>query len=419
MVRSIRKLICLCLAILLMLSCFIPSVAMAADELDFLKEKGVRIGVSGGSVQEMIVRRLYPDAEIAYIDKLLGYTEVAQGKLDAFVYDKMQMELAIAHGLKGVKMLDSTIGEPTNIAFGVSGISEIPDLEEKVNRFIAEIKANGVLDDVYDRWAVKEDYAMPEIEMPSDPRYHLIVGTTGDVEPFSFYKDNSLMGYDIELSYRLAAYLDADVEFLPLTWDSIVPALHAGRADILASNLQVTPERAEELIFSDSLYEIDNGVMVRDANDTGVTSFIDDVKASFEKTFVKEDRYKLFLSGLHTTIRITVWAILLGTLLGFFVFMLCRNGNEAANKAAAVFVRLVQGLPVVVLLMILYYIIFAKNDISGTFVSVIAFTLVFGAGVLGMLKMGVGAIDRGQTEAEMAHGYGEIEAFLRLILRQA
>jgi polar amino acid transport system substrate-binding protein len=72
-----------------------------------------------------------------------------------------------------------------------------------------------------------------------------------------------------------------------------------------------------------------------------------------------------------------------------------RRGNKAANAFARAFVWLIQGMPVVVLLMILYYIIFAKMKITGTVVAVIAFTFVFGSGVFGMLKMGVGAVDRG------------------------
>ena len=49
-------------------------------------------------------------AEIYYYDKFQGYMAVEQDKLDACVYDKLQMELAVANGQKGVKVLDSVIG---------------------------------------------------------------------------------------------------------------------------------------------------------------------------------------------------------------------------------------------------------------------------------------------------------------------
>ena len=99
--------------------------------------------------------------------------------------------------------------------------------------------------------------------------------------------------------------------------------------------------------------------------------------------------------------------------------MLCRNGNPVANRVTRFCVWLVQGMPVVVLLMILYYIIFGNVSISGAAVSVIGFTLVFGSGVYGMIKTGVGAVDPGQLEAAYALGYGNRKAFYRVILPQA
>ncbi|MBQ5359626.1 MAG: ABC transporter permease subunit, partial [Lachnospiraceae bacterium] len=73
----------------------------------------------------------------------------------------------------------------------------------------------------------------------------------------------------------------------------------------------------------------------------------------------------------------------------------------------------------VVLLMVLYYIVFSKVAVSGAVVSVIGFTLVFASGVYGMLKSGVGVIDKGQTEAAYALGYSDRRAFFRVILPQA
>ena len=112
-------------------------------------------------------------------------------------------------------------------------------------------------------------------------------------------------------------------------------------------------------------------------------------------------------------------SILFGTILGFAVFMACRNGNPIANILTRFFVWLVQGMPFVVLLMILYYIIFAKSSIDGTAVAVVAFTLVFGAAMYGMLRAGVGAVDRGQAEVAYALGYGNTRAFFCIILPQA
>jgi len=147
--------------------------------------------------------------------------------------------------------------------------------------------------------------------------------------------------------------------------------------------------------------------------------FWNSIADSFNKTFVREDRWELFLQGILNTLVITLLSILFGTALGFCVFLLCRNGNRAANSVTRFLTWLVQGMPMVVLLMILYYIIFSKSSLGGIAISVIGFTLTFGAAVFGLLKMGVGAVDGGQYEAAYALGYSNRRTFFRIILPQA
>ena len=80
---------------------------------------------------------------------------------------------------------------------------------------------------------------------------------------------------------------------------------------------------------------------------------------------------------------------------------------------------IVQGMPVVVLLMILYYIVFGSVSVSGVIVAVAGFTLTFGSTVFSLLKMGVGTIDRGQYEASFTLGFSDRTTFYRIILPQA
>jgi len=159
-------------------------------------------------------------------------------------------------------------------------------------------------------------------------------------------------------------------------------------------------------------------VVLKPVEDTD-SGFIASVKESFNKTFIRENRWKLFVEGIGTTLLITVSSIVLGTILGFSVYLLCRRGNRIANAVTRFCIWLIQGMPMVVLLMILYFIIFGKVAISGAFVSIIGFTLVFGAAVYNMLYSGVGAVDKGQIEAAYSLGYADRLAFFRVILPQA
>ncbi len=244
----------------------------------------------------------------------------------------------------------------------------------------------------------------------------------------------TIYGYDIELAYRFAAWLGADVTFKIYDYGSIINAAKSGDVDCIMANLNVTSERKESIDFSDELYHENIGILVSDgeqSEEDGEKSlsdfygkrtgngFLSSIADSINKTFIRESRWKMFVMGVINTLIITVFSILFGTALGFAVFYACRGGNVFANTITKFMLWLVQGMPVVVLLMILYYIIFAKASISGISVAVIGFTLIFAAAVFGLLKIGVGAVDNGQYEAAYALGHSYRDTFFKIILPQA
>ena len=245
----------------------IPWQICAAEEITSkaqLNEPGRLIGISQGSINEPQIRKEMPNATICYFtDIFLGYEAVASGKIDAFIYDKWQLELAIKNGQRGVRLLDETLDDGLQIAVGISSVSKIPDLERRINQFIGELRADGTLDDMFSRWVIDEDDKLPEIKLPEDPQYHLVVGTAGVVPPFSYYKGNELNGYDIELAYRFAAWLGADLRFEVIDFGGLIPAAASGKIDCIMSNLQVEDERRENFTFSDVLFKEEEGIMVR------------------------------------------------------------------------------------------------------------------------------------------------------------
>ena len=85
------------------------SPALAENEIhskESLNAQGRRIGISQGTAAESAILSELPEATIEYFtDYLLGCTAVAQGKLDAYIYDRIQMQLAIDQGLTGVRLL--------------------------------------------------------------------------------------------------------------------------------------------------------------------------------------------------------------------------------------------------------------------------------------------------------------------------
>lgn len=216
-----------------------------------LNAPGITIGVATDTAEDRLVAALLPQAKIEYVkDAISAYTAVSQGKLDAFVYGKRTMEVAIQNGLKGVKLLDQTLGEGNKVAVGISPVTKIPDLKEKLDAFIDEIRADGTLEDMLSRWLGQNAGAMPDVPAPESPALRLVVGTVGSEMPYSYYVGKTLTGFDIELARRFAAWLGAELEFKIYDYEGIVAAAQGGDVDCIMANLYVTPERAEALPFS-------------------------------------------------------------------------------------------------------------------------------------------------------------------------
>ena len=384
--------------------------------LDKLAQPGVRIAVGIDTPAERSLRNDYPQAEILiYNDIFLAYLDVAKGRIDACVAARREMEFAMQNGLTGVRLLEENY-DNNRIAIGISPVTPIPDLKKKLDTFIAERKADGTLDEMFERWALQGEEKMPEIPAAENPTFRLRVGTTGTVMPYSYYSGTTLVGYDIELAYRFAAWLGAEPELLTYDFGGIIAAAEGGRVDCIMSNLFYSEEKEEAIQFSDILFEVPITAMVKDDSNQ---SLLSGIGASFEKTFLKEDRWRLFLDGIVTTLVMTVLSVLFGTLLGFLGFMACRRGNRAATAISRFCTWLVDGMPTVVLLMVLYYIVFSAAHLSGVAVAVIGFTLIFGSAVFKLIGVGVGAVESGQYEGAWALGCSDRRTFFRIVLPQA
>lgn len=396
------------------------AAASPVTSLSQLNDPTRIIAVQEGAGSVSIVEKELPQAQLQFNTKLVdSCLAVQQGKADALAFDRVQMVFSIANGLTGVKLLDDAVGESINVVLGISRKTKIPGLQDKLNTFIAELKKQGVLDDMFHRWVEQADSTMPDIAEPKSPSLTLRVGTTGLVQPFSYYQDNELAGYDIELILRLALYLNAKVEIRTYDFGGVIAAAESGAIDCIASNLNATEERRQVIDFSDPLYQSDTALMVRDETAVSGGSFFSGLKDSFIRTFLTEDRWVMVVSGLGVTALISFCSGVLGTLLGFGICMLRRNKSRAASLPAAAFIRVIQGTPIVVLLLILYYLVFGSIDAPAILVAILAFSINFGVYASEMMRTGIEAVDSGQVEAAYALGFSRRQAFWKITFPQA
>ncbi len=139
---------------------------------------------------------------------------------------------------------------------------------------------------------------------------------------------------------------------------------------------------------------------------------------AFVKNMIVEDRYMLILEGLWTTVLITVFAAIFGTILGGLVCWMRMKGNATVRKIAKVYVDLMRGTPVLVLLMIMYYIVLAPVIESAIIVAIITFSLNASAYICEMFRSGIEGIDKGQTEAGLSLGFTGRQTFFYIVFPQ-
>ena len=385
-----------------------------------------RIGVLLGSEQDRYAMRHFPKATILQYktpsDLILA---VKSGKVDASLY----IQETMAEVMRTDKELGFVGGSlyPIPIAMGFRKGNDA--LRKQFNDFLKQIKHNGVYDDMVKRWTKDGSTTMPSIPNPGN-KGRLVVATVSDKGmPFAMIKDNELIGFDTELCYRFGAYLGKKVKFEDMEFGSLIASVSAGKVDMVASTLMVTAERKKQIDFSDVYYEMGSSAFALTKNiasaETPTTakpvapSFFSNLADSFHNNIMLEKRYLLIWDGLKVTFLIAILSSLLGTLIGALVCFMRMSKKKAMNIPAKIFISVMRGTPVLVLLMLIFYVVFASIDINPVLVAVIAFGLNFGAYTSEMFRAGIESIDKGQTEAGIAMGFTKTNTFLHIVLPQA
>ena len=139
---------------------------------------------------------------------------------------------------------------------------------------------------------------------------------------------------------------------------------------------------------------------------------------SLNKILIEGGSWKTFLGGLWVTVQISVFALLLGTILGALICILRTRKNPVVKGFATVYIAILRGTPVLMLLMLLYYGVFAHSDLKPVTVAIITFSLNTSAHVAELLRTSYNASDFGQMEAARTLGFSAWDAFRLVMLPQ-
>ena len=394
--------------------------------LSYYYEHGSTFGAISGGLYEVKLLERFPDAKVLQFNNQPDMAvAVSSGIIDAFTCPRSSAEDFMKADPTLTCLNEVFMEIPYGFAFQKS--KEQEHLRDEMNAFLQKLHEDGTYDEIVATW-FGEDESVKHVD------YSGLTGKNGTIryitastmQPFSYIENGKNAGIEVDLVTRFCTEYGYDLKIDNGEFASLIPGITSGTYDIASGTIMITPERAESVNFSDVYYTADAVAVVRkeaaartDDVEVEKTSWLDSIRNSFEKNFIRESRWKLIVEGIGTTCIITVLTVIFGSVLAFLICLFRRTDSILAGKIADMYVKLLQGTPMVVLLMILYYVIFGKSGMPAVWVAVIGFSLNFAAYTSETLRSGINGIDGGQREAALALGYSESQAFFRFIFPQA
>ncbi|MRR53330.1 MAG: transporter substrate-binding domain-containing protein [Deltaproteobacteria bacterium] len=387
------------------------------DQLD-----GTRICVMPGSAGDLAARKRFPKANFQVLATSADAgLAVMTNKADAFVFDKGVL-LNLAEKNQDLVILDEPVDKLEVAAAIKKGNTA---LQSDLNRVLSDLEQEGVLQQLKLKWIDSKYAVTPQLAPTSATggKGVLKMGTCADFEPFSFLSNGRFTGLDIELGRLVGGRLGKKIEVVNMNFEALIPALQSGKIDFALSNFNVTDERKKLILYSIPYLENDISALVRRAPlsnpaESAPPSFISSIANSFHSNIIQEKRYLLLWNGLQTTVIISILATIFGTLLGSLVCFMRMSKQTLLNIPAKIYISILRGTPVLVLLMLIFYVVFASVNISPVLVAVIAFGMNFAAYSAEIFRTGIEGVDKGQSEAGISLGFTKVATFLNIVLPQ-
>ena len=225
------------------------------------KKVGVQTGTTGDlfisddeNLKDVTVERYSKGAE--------AVQALAQGKIDAVVIDNEPAKAFVAQN-KGLKILDA---EYVQEDYAICISKKNDALKEKINKALAEIKADGTLDKIVKYYIYNDEKERGERYKSTGKATNgkLVMATNAAFPPYEFVENEQIMGIDADLAQAIADKLGMELKIEDMEFDSIITAVQAGKADMGVAGMTVTEDRLKNINFSDTYYTGRQVIIVRE-----------------------------------------------------------------------------------------------------------------------------------------------------------
>ena len=239
----------------------------AIQTLDDLNGKtvGVQLGTTGDLLMSEEVGEGEDKLGIAGVEQYNKAADAVQAlltnKIDAVCIDDQVAKNFVAANPDELTTLDTAYSEES---YAIAVSKDNPELTEALNGAIAELKEDGTLDAILNKYIAKEEgatgYVSPEgTEYPNGT---LVMATNAAFDPYEYIENGEIVGIDAEFAKALCDKLGYDLEIEDMEFDSIIAAVVSGKADFGMAGMTVTPEREEQIDFTDTYCTAAQNVIV-------------------------------------------------------------------------------------------------------------------------------------------------------------
>lgn len=385
--------------------------------------EGRKIGVQIGTVGDTYASDYEGDDAGTTVERYNKGTDAIQalrsGKIDCVILDE-QPSIAYTEKNPELKILEEDFAlEDYAICIDKSNT----ELKESINNVLANLKAAGTLDQIIENYvgddSEKGKHPYEKKDVSRDNGF-LVMATNASFKPYEYYENGVITGLDVDMMQAVCDEMCLELRIEDMEFDSIISAVTSGKAAVGVAGMTVTEDRLQSVDFTDSYTTARQVIIVKDpAKSVQAGSFSE----RFKNNFIKDKRYQYIVRGFFNTILITIFAVLIGIIVGGLIALVRtsydRNGSlPVLNFICKIYLTVMRGTPAVVQLLIFYYIILVSVD-AKLLVAVVAFGLNSAAYVAEVVRSGIMSVDAGQFEAGRSLGLNYRQTMTSIIMPQA
>ncbi len=218
----------------------------ALDQLN-----GKRIGVQSGTSFDAMVQERLPDSQIVYHNTKADLVAALAGhKIDAFAVDEPVARLLMRESDEVACLPEPLDDYAFGFVFPRDEAGEV--LRDQFNTFLEQLP-EGTLDALAEKWFGEDEdvKTMPDIAALNAENGTLRLATELGYAPFEYVRDGEPVGYDMELAALFCQACGYGLEIVDMNFDGILPSVQVGKCDFAAAGINITPERAESVLFSE------------------------------------------------------------------------------------------------------------------------------------------------------------------------